>query len=121
MKYIKNISIIIGIILLFVFIFTLFITTLNYFDLFNKGGTAIFKIIIIVLSYFIGGILIGKKSSKKGWLEGLKLGVILSILLFLFNILGLHNKFDFKLLFYYLILITSSIFGSMIGINKKTN
>ena len=120
MKYFKDIAIITGIMLLFISIFTLIITTLNYFDLFGKGTTSIFKIIIVVVSYFIGGVLIGKKSNKKGWLEGLKFGLIFSILLFLFNILGLHTKIDLKLLFYYLILITSCIFGSMVGISKKS-
>lgn len=120
MKYLKDIAIITGIMLLFILLFTLIITTLNYFDLFGKGSTSIFKIIIMILSYFIGGILIGKKSSKKGWLEGLKFGLIFSLVLFLFNILGLQTKIDLKLIFYDLILITSCIFGSMIGINKKS-
>lgn len=119
MKYLKDIGITIGIMLLIIILGSLIITTLNYFDIFNKNISSIIKIILIVLSYFIGGFIIGGKSTKKGWLEGLKFGLITSIIFILFNILGLQTKIDFKIIFYYLILIISSIFGSMIGINKK--
>jgi len=45
--------------------------------------------------------------------------ILASIILILFNILGLSQEFNLKLIFYYLILISSTILGSMIGINKK--
>lgn len=121
MKYLKNIGIIFLIMLGIIFISSLILTTLNYFDIFSKGTLSIFKILIIIITYFIGGLLIGKKSSKKGWLEGLKFGLIISSILILFDLLGLQQKFDLKLIFYYMILITSTILGSMIGINKRTN
>jgi len=119
MKYLKNIGISFLIMLGIIIISSLILTTLNYFDIFNKSTISIFKILIIVITYFIGGLLIGKKSIKKGWLEGLKFGLIVSIILILFNILGLSQEFNLKLIFYYLILISSTILGSMIGINKK--
>ena len=58
-------------------------------------------------------------SNQKGWLEGLKLSLIIIVILMLFNYLGLGNKFAIKNLIYYLILMISAIFGSMVGINKK--
>ncbi len=119
MKYLKNIGIIFLIMLSIIFISSLLLTTLNYFDIFSKSTLSIFKIIVIIATYFIGGLLIGKKSIKKGWLEGLKFSLILSFILIIFNLLGLQQKFDLKLIFYYIILITSAILGSMIGINKK--
>lgn len=119
MKYLKNIGLTFLIMLGIILISSLILTTLNYFDIFSKGTLSIFKIIVIVITYFIGGLLIGKKSSKKGWLEGLKFGLIVSTILIIFNILGLQQKFDLKLIFYYIILISSTILGSMIGINKK--
>lgn len=119
MKYLKNIGLTFLIMLGIILISSLILTTLNYFDFFSKGTLSISKIIVIVITYFIGGLLIGKKSSKKGWLEGLKFGLIVSTILIIFNILGLQQKFDLKLVFYYIILITSTILGSMIGINKK--
>lgn len=118
MKKLKNLLIIIGIMILTILILTMFITTLNYFDIVGKSFMSIYKITIIILTLFIGGFLIGKKSNNKGWLEGLKLGLIFTVFLAIFNLLGLQNKIELKNCLYYLILIISSIFGSMIGINK---
>ena len=69
------------------------------------------------MALFIGGLYIGRKSMKKGFLEGLKLGIIFSLFLIIFNYLGLGNGFKLKYILYYTILIISSIFGSIIGIN----
>ena len=63
----------------------------------------------------------GKKSSKKGWLEGLKLSLVFTVLLILFNILGLRNKIELKNILYYVIIIVSCIFGGMLGINKNSS
>lgn len=118
MKYAKDL----GISLLFIIgsfiILTFLMTTLNYFNLFSSGLVSVFKIIIPIFSLFLGGFIIGKKSSKKGWLEGLKLSLIFTIILILFNLLGLGNKIEFKNILYYIIIIASCMFGGMLGINK---
>ena len=119
MKYLKNIVICLGLVLAIMFIFTFFITVLNYFNIMNESITTVFKMIIPILSLFVSGIVMGKNSTKKGWLEGLKLGVLICILLFLFNILGLRNNFKINNILFYIILTFSSIIGSMIGISKK--
>lgn len=119
MNYLKKLGFsflfIIGSILVLTFLITIF----NYFDIMSDKVTSIFKIIIPVISLFIGGFYIGKKSLKKGFIEGLKLGLIFSIILILFNFLGLNNSFKLKYILFYLILIISSTLGSMIGINIK--
>lgn len=119
MKYLKNLGIsflyILGTILALTFITTL----LSYFNILSDKVTSIIKIIIPIISMLIGSFYIGKNSLKKGFLEGLKLGSIFSIFLIIFNYLGLNNSFKVKHLLFYIILIISSILGSMIGINKK--
>lgn len=119
MKYLKNLSFslayIIGSILILTFITTIF----SYFNIMNDKIVSIIKIIIPVISFLIGGFYIGKKSLKKGFLEGLKLGLIFSIILVIFNYLALGNSFKLKYLLFYLILNIASILGSMIGINRK--
>lgn len=117
MKFIKKYSKIIGYMFLIITISTFFITILNYFDITNKGLTSIFKIFIILISMFIGGIIIGKKSNKKGYLEGTKLGLIFSSILFILTLI--LGNFSLKSIFYFIILIMATIFGSMVGINKN--
>lgn len=118
MKYLKKISLIIGIMIITILFSTFLITLLNYFDILNKNVVSIFKIIIIVVALFVGGFFMGKRSNQKGWLEGFKLSLIFIVVLFLVNIIGFHNSFELKNILYYLILIVSSIFGSMLGINR---
>ena len=119
MKYLKKLGISFLYIIGFILILTFITTLLSYFNILSDKVTSIVKIIIPVISLFIGGFYIGKKSLKKGFLEGLKLGGIFSLILIIFNYLALNNSFKFKYLLFYMILIISSIFGSMIGINKK--
>ena len=119
MKYLKKLGFsflyIIGSILILTFITTI----LSYFNILNDKITSIIKIIIPIISMLIGGFYIGKRSNKKGFLEGLKLGGIFSCILIIFNYLALDNSFKFKYMLFYIILIISSILGSMIGINRK--
>lgn len=120
MNYLKLIGKNIGIMLVIILSSTLLVTLLNYFNIISGSLLSIFKIIIIFISFFTGGFLTGKKCTAKGWLEGLKLGVIFSIILFLINLIFIKN-IALKFLLYYLILVVCSILGSMIGISKKTN
>lgn len=121
MKYAKNLGISFLFIISSLIILTFIITTLHFFNLFSNGIVSVFKIIIPIISLFIGGFYIGKKSNEKGWLEGLKIGLIFIIILILFNLLGLQTKIEFKNILYYLIIIASSIFGGMLGINKTNS
>lgn len=100
---------------------TFLVTTLNYFNIIGSKLLTIFKILIILSSMFTGGIIIGKNSKQKGWLEGIKLGLIVTVILVLFKYLGLNQKFLITNIIYYIILIISCTLGSMIGINKKKN
>lgn len=118
MNYFKKVGISLAYLLGSLFILIFLITLLNYFNILNGKVFSVFKILAPVISLFIGGFILGKRSQKKGWLEGLKLSLIFLIILLLFNYLGLGNHFEIKNLIYYLILTVSGMFGSMIGINK---
>ena len=117
MNYLKKLVFsflyIIGTILISTFI----VTFLNYFNIISDKVISIFKILIPIISLFVGGFYIGKKSENKGYLEGLKLSLIFSIFLLIFNFLALSNSFKFKYLLFYLIIIISCVLVSMIGIN----
>ena len=102
----------IGIILVSV----LFLSLLNTLGI-SKIVTNILSIIIMIIIFLIMGFLKGKNSDKKGYLQGMKIGGILLLILIIMGIITFD--FSFKSIIYYLILLLSSIFGSMIGINKK--
>ena len=95
--------------------FPLIISTFNLF------GLQINKVVLTVISsliMLISGFLIGKKSTKKGYVSGAILGLIF-ILFLMFIGLFWGIKFSFGRIIYYLILILCAILGSIIGINKK--
>ena len=121
MKYLKNIIFSLGIVLATIFVFSFMLTLLSYLNIISNSLTTIFKMLIPIISVLASSIVMGINSTKKGWLEGLKLGILICILLFTFNILGLNNKFKIGQLLFYGILIFTSIVGSMIGITRKKN
>lgn len=96
---------------------TLFITLFNYFNLLPSKIISIIKLILPLTAIGISSYRLGKQSEKKGYLEGLKLGIII-IFIFLILILIL-DKITLKSLLYYSILLLTSILSSMIGINRK--
>ncbi len=119
MEYLKNIAKS----LLYTFSITIFsifiITILNYFNIINGKILSVFMILIIISALFVGGYLIGKNSKQNGWLEGIKLSLIIIAILALFNYLGLKKEFHLTQIIYYLILTIACTLGSMVGINKR--
>lgn len=95
-------------------------TLLEYFTNNTLTLTNIFKIITILLSILIPTFILGRKSERKGYLEGLKYGGILIVISLILNIL-LKNKFSFDIVIYFIIMLISSMLGSMMGINFKKN
>lgn len=119
MKYLKQYGIPSLIMVVSFILSTLLLTLFSYFDLINDSTLSLLEITIMIIIMFIGGFLIGKKSKNKGWLEGLKIGSIFIIILILINILFIQS-FSFKNIFYFVILIISSMLGGMIGILKNS-
>ena len=105
--------------ILSIIITLLLLTTLYYFNIINESTYNILKIVILLISIFFNSLLLGRKAKNKGYLEGIKLSLIL-IVLFLIPTVILSN-FNIKVLIYYLIMILTSSLGSMIGINMKKN
>ena len=97
----------------------MFIVTLaNYLNIINNKTINILEIIIPIISLLTAGYLMGKNATKNGWLEGIKIGLIIILIIFIINIIITH-KIVYKNFVYYTILLISSTLGSMIGINKK--
>ena len=119
MTYLKNFSksllFIIGSFLILILLFTI----LNYFNIINNKILNISKIIIPLFAQALGGFIIGKNTIKNGWFEGLKLGMFCILIVLLFN-LFLKYSINSKDLIFYILMLISTILGSMFGINQKT-
>ena len=71
------------------------------------------------ISILTGAYILGKQTQNKGYIEGLKYGIITTLLFYIISFLAFDQNINISNLLYYLIVITISIIGSMIGINKK--
>ena len=98
-------------------VLTLLITILYYFDILNNQIIKYFKIIIIILSCLLGGFIIGRNSTSKGYLNGIKLSGIIVIIFLILNLIFKGFKW-YHLVYYFIIIVTTTI-GSMIGISLK--
>ena len=76
MFYLKKLSKSLGISLAILLIITLLITLFNYIGLIGLKIVTVFSYITPFISIFIGSLLLGKTSNNKGWLEGIKYGLI---------------------------------------------
>lgn len=100
-------------------IFSLVLTTTLYY--FNIIGDNLFKwlnLISILLVIFANSLKLGARSSKNGYLEGFKFAMMIIFLLTVITFFIIQKDMETKMLLYDLIITFTSIFGSMIGINK---
>lgn len=97
----------------------LVITFLSIINFTSSKSTSILELISIILCLFVNSFLLGKKTSNKGYLEGLKLGFSISITYLLLSILVFNYNLNFKSILFYILIVIISMFGSMIGINKR--
>ena len=119
MKQIKNYSISTGITLGTILILSFIINIFNYYDLIPKSIYKTILILVTALSILIGSYLLGKKTEKKGYIEGLKYSVLIIALFYIIAFLAFDKTITISSLLYYLIIVTTSGIGAMIGINKK--
>lgn len=113
-RYLISIALSLGLIL----VFALFLNILNYFDLLNKGMYKAVLVLFLVISIFVGSYNLGNNSKEKGYLNGIYFGIIISILFIILSLLFKENISISSFIYYLIIVITSSI-GGTIGINKK--
>lgn len=115
LKYLKGLILVLGVL----FSSTLIISILYYLNILNDGFNNYLLLLSSFISMLVGGIYIGLRSKEKGYIEGLKIGLISIFILMILSIILYKTNINSKNIIYYLILLSSSILGSMIGINKK--
>lgn len=119
MNFIKNICISFIYSIVSLLILTFVLTLLNYFNVVN-GGFFIFLLIFdMVFSVFLGSFMLSKRCNSNGWFEGLKFGFIFLLFVCLLDYFGFSFSFNLKFLMFSIIILVSSIFGGMVGINFK--
>lgn len=100
-----------------IFILMLILTCFYYYDYISEDTYNFFKFWILMFSIFGNSFILGKQSSKKGYIEGVRFGSLIIIILFISTLI--FFKFRLRYLFYYIIILMISVLGSIIGINRK--
>ncbi len=121
MLFLKRIGKSLGISLSILLGMTLLVTIFNYIGLFGTKIVNVFSYITPFIALFIGGVIVGKESINKGWLEGIKYGLICVFIFFIFNFLAFDTGFNTSNIILYIITLVASILGGMIGINMRKN
>ena len=117
MTYLKKLGRALLFVLVISTLLTFIITIFSYFNIFSDNLTKVLKLMTPIIGVFTGGIVIGRRSNKKGFVEGIKLALIIDIILIIISLIS--GNLNVESILFYLILLISTIFGSMIGIQKK--
>lgn len=118
MLNLKNILKYLAISLISILIGLLLITTLYYYDILGSSFVNYLRLFMILFILFITSYKLGKKTEKNGYLEGGKFGLLNILVFFGISLLFFREDFKLRLIIYYIILLFTTILGSMIGINK---
>ena len=87
----------------------------------NSGITTIILFIFNIILFFVLSFINAHKIGKKGLLEGLFIGLLFILLMFIIKIILFDNKLYISTMIYYIILIVTSLLGGMVGVNKKSS
>lgn len=87
----------------------------------NSGITTILLLICNIIIFFVLNYINAHKEKKKGFLEGIILGLIFLFIMFIIKIVLFNGSFKISTFIYYLILFVTSILGGMFGVNKKSD
>ena len=110
-NYLKCYGYLIGMII----VMTLILSLINYFV---KIPSTVIKILIPIISLFVSSMLLGRNIQEKGYIEGIKFGMGYLIVAMIIKVI-LRTGFNYKAIIIYILMLFSSIIGSMIGINTK--
>ena len=110
----------IAIFLIFELTITFITSLLNLLGV-NSGITEIILLLSNIILFFILSYKNATFLKKKGFLQGIIIGLIFIILMVLIKLILFNNNFSIAMIIYYSILFIVSIIGGMIGVNKKSD
>ena len=107
-----------GLFFLFILVSAIFISLIN---LTGISSTFISKlgVILTAISFFVIASLASKKTQDKGYILGIKLGLLFIFTLLIINLIFFRSKLSIDQIIYYIILLASSILGGSFGKNFK--
>lgn len=104
---------------IFIIILSIILTIINLIINLNNNLNSLISLISVLVYSLIIGIKRGINTKEQAYKEGLKLGLINIIILYILNCLTLNFSLSLKKLLYFIIIYTTIILGCIIGINKK--
>lgn len=108
----------IGMFILFIIGIALITSLINLTGL-NTNLINKLSVILTALSFFIISAMASKNFKEKGYILGIKLGVLFVVLMILINLIFFKSGFNIDRIIYYIILVFSSILGGSFGKNLK--
>lgn len=105
--------------LLFILIFTFLLTLINLIVPLSTNVNSCLSLVTFLLYSLIVGIKKGMKTEEKAYKSGLFVGGIHVLILYLLNCLTFHFGLPIKKIIYFLLIIVTTVLGSIIGINRK--
>ncbi len=118
MKYLKEYGLTLLKFLGFLIVGSVVLSLFYYIFLPTKIIT-VFSFLYMILIFFVFGFKVGKKALNRGFLAGLKMGILLLIVLIVFNLFFYQTSFKVIRIIYYMILLFACVVGSTLGINTK--
>lgn len=103
-----------------IFILLFFVATLYYYDIISSNVVGYLRLAIILIVLFITSYILGKNTEKNGYLEGMKFGLFNILLFLLISVIFFRDDLMLRIILYDIILLVTSVLGSMIGINKSS-
>lgn len=94
------------------------ISFLSYINILGGKILSIFKILLSFTVILIGSFKQGIESTKRGFIEGLKIGGIFTLFFIFLNFI-FYKHFAIKNLFYYSLILFISMCGGMFGISRR--
>jgi putative membrane protein (TIGR04086 family) len=93
---------------------------ISLLNLIGLKSYSFIPLIVMIITNLISGYIIGKKSIKKGYINGIALGLITTSLMFLLSLI-FKNTYQINTVIYYLVIVVSTSIGSMFGIQKNNS
>ncbi|WP_331456722.1 TIGR04086 family membrane protein [Bacillus sp. FJAT-27916] len=112
-------AILYGVVTIFIMaaVFSLFFSLILRFTNVAESSLTYIIMILSFLTLFIGGFIAGGKGKKQGWLLGGGTGLIYTLIVFLYQYLGLDALFTSKQLIYNACFIVTAMMGGVLGVN----